>query len=191
MKPPICGDDIPHKLINQTIKPFITMLIDKISELNFRARDISLHALIEIFRHPAMDIKQLVDGLMDIVEKGPSPDKQQWRIVLARLEIMLHIIQEFGINPKAWDWRVIFNKLVKLSFFNSNPDVRLLAVEVALAMYKIVGAEVKQMVQETEGLRGNLLSSISKRMIQIDQGGGGKYITGSILDANRSGAELE
>ncbi len=46
MAPPICGDDIPHKLINQTIKPFITMLIDKISELNYRARDVSLHALI-------------------------------------------------------------------------------------------------------------------------------------------------
>ncbi len=28
-------------------------------------------------------------------------------------------------------------------------------------------------------------------MMQIDQGGGGKYVTGSILDVNRSGAELE
>jgi len=92
LKPPICGDDIPHKLINQTIKPFINMLIDKISELNFRARDISLHSLISIFRHPAMDIKQLTDSIMDFVEKGPSPDKQQWRIVLAKLEIMLHVI---------------------------------------------------------------------------------------------------
>jgi hypothetical protein len=30
MKPPICGDDIPHKVINQAIKPFIGILIDKI-----------------------------------------------------------------------------------------------------------------------------------------------------------------
>ena len=51
------------------------MLIDKISELNFRARDISLHSLISIFRHPAMDIKQLIEGIMDITEKGPSPEK--------------------------------------------------------------------------------------------------------------------
>ena len=92
LQPPICGDDIPHKLINTTIKPFITMLIDKISELNFRARDISLHSLISIFRHPAMDIKQLIEAIMDIVDKGPSPEKQQWRIVLARLEILLHVI---------------------------------------------------------------------------------------------------
>lgn len=75
LQPPICGDDIPHKIINNALKPFIRMLIDKISELNFRARDISLHSLISIFRHPAMDIKQLIEGIMDITEKGPSPEK--------------------------------------------------------------------------------------------------------------------
>jgi centrosomal protein CEP104 len=197
LQPPICGDDIPHKLINTTIRPFITMLIDKISELNFRARDISLHSLISIFRHPAMDIKQLIDSLLDILDKGgPSPDKQQWRIVLARLEILLHVIQEFGINPKAWDWRVILSKLVGPSLFNSNPDVRLVAIEVCLAMYKIVGGEVRQMVQEIEGLKPNIMQTIAKRMAQMDKGeggggGGGKYITGSIMDPNRSGMELE
>lgn len=94
---------------------------------------------------------------MDIFDKGPSPDKQQWRIVLARLEILLHTIQEFGINPKAWDWRVIFTKLVGPAFSNQNPDVRLVAIEVTLAMYKIVGNEVKQMVSEVDGLKSNLL----------------------------------
>jgi hypothetical protein len=75
MSPPICGDDIPHKVINNTIKPFIALLIDKVSELNSRARDLSLDSLIAIFRHPAMDIRQLIEGIMDITEKGPSPDK--------------------------------------------------------------------------------------------------------------------
>ena len=92
MSPPICGDDIPHKVINTTLKPFIQLLIDKISELNYRARDISLNSLIEIFRHPAMDIRQLIEGIMDITEKGPSPDKVQWRIILARLEILLLVV---------------------------------------------------------------------------------------------------
>lgn len=94
---------------------------------------------------------------MDITEKGPSPEKGVWRIVLARLEILLHLIQEFGINYKAWDWRVIFTKLVAPSFFNSNPDVRLVAIEAALAMYKIIGSEVKHMVQEVDGLKPNLM----------------------------------
>ena len=75
MAPPICGDDIPHKVINNSVKPFIELLIEKISELNYRARDISLNSLISIFRHPAMDIRQLIEGVMDITEKGPTPDK--------------------------------------------------------------------------------------------------------------------
>lgn len=94
-----------------------------------------------------MDIKQLVDGIMDFVDKGgPTPDKQQWRVVLARLELMQLLIQEYGINPKAWDWHFIFNKLVGPSFSHQNPDVRLVAIELSLAMYKIIGNEVKQMI---------------------------------------------
>jgi centrosomal protein CEP104 len=92
MAPPICGEDIPFKVINQAVKPFIHMLIEKISELNYRARDISLHSLISLFRHPAVDIRVLMEGIMDITEKGPSPDKIQWRIILARLEILLHVL---------------------------------------------------------------------------------------------------
>jgi centrosomal protein CEP104 len=75
MAPPICGEDIPPKVINAAVKPFIHMLIDKIGELNYRARDISLHCLISLFRHPAVDIRQLIEGIMDITEKGPTPDK--------------------------------------------------------------------------------------------------------------------
>lgn len=75
MQAPICGEDIPKKVVNAGIKPFIQMLIEKISELNYRARDISLHSLISIFRHPSADIRTLIEGIMDITEKGPTPDK--------------------------------------------------------------------------------------------------------------------
>ena len=67
-----------------------------------------MNTLIGLFRHPAVDIRQLIEGIMDVTEKGPTPDKLQWRIILARLEILLHVVQEFGINNKAWDWRVVF-----------------------------------------------------------------------------------
>lgn len=55
-------------------------------------------------------------------------------------------------------------KLVSPSFFNSNPDVRLVAIEVTLAIYKIVGNEVRQLVQEIEGLKPNIMQTITKRM---------------------------
>jgi len=51
------------------------LLLDKISELNYRARDVSLHALMSLFRHPAVDIRSLIEAIMDITEKGPTPDK--------------------------------------------------------------------------------------------------------------------
>jgi hypothetical protein len=54
--------------------------------------------------------------------------------------------------------------LVSPSFFNSNPDVRLVAIEVTLAIYKIVGNEVRQLVQEIEGLKPNIMQTITKRM---------------------------
>lgn len=76
------------------------------------------------------------------------------------------------------------------SFFNANPDVRLVSVEVALAMYRIVGQEVKQLVHEIDGLKANLMQTISKRMNQMDMGGK-QYLTGSIVDPNKSGIELE
>lgn len=108
MAPPICGDDIPHKVINNAVKPFVKIYIEKISELNYRARDISLHSLMAMLRHPAVDIRMLIEGIMDITERGPTPDKIQWNIILARLEILLHVVQEFGINTKAWDWHVVY-----------------------------------------------------------------------------------
>ena len=71
------------------------MLIEKISELNYRARDMSQAALISLFRHPAVDIRTLIEGIMDITERGPTPDKVQWRILMARLEILMHLVKEF------------------------------------------------------------------------------------------------
>lgn len=112
MQPPVCGDDIPHKVVNKTVSPFIPLLIDKITELNFRSRDLSMKTLVGLFRHPAMDVKQFIEAIMDLAVKGPAPDKAPWRTVLARTESLLHMIQEYGINPKAWDWTVVFQHLI-------------------------------------------------------------------------------
>jgi len=63
------------------------MLVEKIQELNYRARDISMNSLMTMMQHPAVESKILIDKLMDIAEKGPKPDKAPWRIILGRLEI--------------------------------------------------------------------------------------------------------
>lgn len=46
LSPPICDEEIPIKLINKEIQPFVKILIEKVEELNYRARDISLNSLI-------------------------------------------------------------------------------------------------------------------------------------------------
>jgi hypothetical protein len=92
------------KLVDKTIKPFIKILIGKICELNYRARDISLQTLMTVFRQPGVDIKHGIEGIMDITEQPPGPAKASWRLVSARLEILQRILTEFGINDKVWNW---------------------------------------------------------------------------------------
>lgn len=73
--PKICGGDIPAKTIDKAIRPFVRLLIDKIGEMNYRARDISLNTFRMLFRHPAINIQQAIEGIMDITEKPPGPAK--------------------------------------------------------------------------------------------------------------------
>lgn len=147
LAPPICGSDVSPQIINKAIKEFLPILISKISELNYRARDISLHTLLSLFRHPALEVGNLVVACMDICDfgddvrpKNPIPiDKQQWRLVTARLEIILHVLQEYGYDPKAWNWQPVFQYLITPSLFHSNLDVRLLAIELTVTLYQYLG----------------------------------------------------
>ena len=52
LSPPICTGDIPVKTVNREIQPFVSILAEKIQELNFRARDISLNSLLGMFKQP-------------------------------------------------------------------------------------------------------------------------------------------
>lgn len=99
MSSPIGDTKVTAKMINNSMRIFIPILLSKVSELNYRARDISMHTLIELFRHPSIQIGPLIDYIMSItaITEGPV-EKQPWRIILARLEILLHIIQELGIK---------------------------------------------------------------------------------------------
>ena len=189
LAPPICGTDVSPQIINKAIKEFLPILIEKISELNFRARDISLHTLLSLFRHPALEIGNLVVSCMDICDfgddirpKNPIPvDKQQWRLVLARLEIILHVCQEFGYDPNAWNWQPVFQYLITPSLFHSNLDVRLLAIELTVTLYQylgfifnlilinfFIGQDVKVALSNIDNLKPNLSNQILKRMDEID-----------------------
>jgi len=46
LQPPICGEDISPKVVNNAVKFFVPLLLEKVSELNYRARDISMTSLV-------------------------------------------------------------------------------------------------------------------------------------------------
>ena len=80
----------------------------------------TLRTIIDIFRHPALNIGDLVKACLDIVEinNGITPDKQPWNVLLARLEIILHVLDEYGINEDLWDWYNVFVELIVPSLFH-------------------------------------------------------------------------
>ena len=170
LAPPVCGKDVSPKLINKVLKEFTPLLIEKISELNYRARDISLHTLLSVYKHPAAKLNILMEGCLQLCRMDPNfpslfvpVDKQQWRFILSRLEIILQIIEEFGYNEREWDWKEVFNLILAPSLFHSNNDIRVLAIEIIIALYEMIGEEVKVEVNNLENLKPNLLQQINER----------------------------
>uniref|UniRef100_A0A7S3NAH4 XMAP215/Dis1/CLASP TOG domain-containing protein n=1 Tax=Euplotes harpa TaxID=151035 RepID=A0A7S3NAH4_9SPIT len=99
---------------------------------------------------------------MDITEKGPEPDKAPIRVIQSRLDILTILLQEFGINESVWNWDVVYEKLVIPSFFNQSKEVRDSAKSVAQELYRIVGAPVKEMTNNVENIKPNLLQDLNQ-----------------------------
>lgn len=174
LAPPVCGKDVSPKLINKILKEFTPILIEKVSELNYRARDISLHTLLSVFKHPAAKLGTLMSCCLELCKMDPNfpslfvpVDKQQWRLILSRLEIVLQIIEEFGYNEKEWIWTDVFELLVAPSLFHSNNDIRVVAIEIIVALYQMIGEDVKIAINSLENIKPNLLQQINERLEEI------------------------
>jgi len=68
LAPPICGEDVHPSIVNKVLVEFVPILVKKISELNYKARDVSMHTLISLFKHQAADIYVLIDNCLDLCE---------------------------------------------------------------------------------------------------------------------------
>ena len=187
LNPPICTGDLPAKMVNREIQPFVGILAEKIQELNFRARDISLNSLLGMFKQPQVDIRILIDYIMEITERGPPPHRAPWRIILARLEIMHHILAEFGVDQSKWDWYPVLTRLVLPSLNNANPDVRIIAIDIIVLFYRTVGEDVRTATKNTEDIKNNIRQLLAARMLEVDVGTMGKRhsSTGGARTASR------
>lgn len=171
LSPPICGNDIPPTHIQKQIRHFIPLIIQKISELNMRQRDHSLIILIGIFKHPALSVGDLIKGCMDLIEKndGITPDKQPSYTLLARLEIILRVLEEYGIDESLWDWYTVFNELIIPSLFHSSPDCKLAAQQICTLLYQYVGEDIKIIIEDpNRNVKPQIKQQILMRMKEID-----------------------
>ena len=82
MNPPVCDESISAKVLNREVLPFISLLIEKVQQLNFKAKEVSLSALVNIFNHPHVNVGVLIAKLIEFDERI---DKLSWRVVLGRL----------------------------------------------------------------------------------------------------------
>jgi len=174
MSPPICEKRVTAKMLNEAIKMFIPILLSKISELNYRARELSMNTLIELFKHPRVRVGPLVEYIMNLTNSaGGTVEKQPWRIVLSRLEILLHIIEDFGADSNEWNWRDVLNLLILPLFSHAAENVRSLCVGIVVTLYEKVGMPVRAEV-ESAGVRIKPIISkvIYQKMLDIDQGRG-------------------
>jgi centrosomal protein CEP104 len=169
LAPPVCGNDVDPAFIQKSIKYFLPIFIKKISEFNDKQRDLTLRTLIDIFRHPALNVGELVKACMDIVENndGVTPDKQPWNVLFARLEIILRVLDEYGIDESLWDWYNVFVELIIPSLFHQKPDCRLVAVEICAILYKYVGSDIRSLIN-SNNIKHNLKDQINKKFNEID-----------------------
>ena len=170
LAPPVCGNDVEPSFIQKSIRYFLPIYIKKISEFNDKQRDLTLRTIIDIFRHPALNVGDLVKACLDIVENndGVTPDKQPWNVLLARLEIILHILDEYGINENLWDWYNVFVELIVPSLFHQKPDCRIIAEEICVVLYKFVGSDIRNIINGLNNIKPNLKERLNKKFNEVD-----------------------
>lgn len=170
LAPPVCGNDVEPSFIQKSIRYFLPIYIKKISEFNDKQRDLTLKTIIDIFRHPALNVGDLVKACLDIVENndGVTPDKQPWNVLLARLEIILHILDEYGINENLWDWYNVFVELIVPSLFHQKPDCRITAEEICVVLYKFVGSDIRNIINGLNNIKPNLKERLNNKFNEID-----------------------
>ena len=170
LAPPVCGNDVEPSFIQKSIRYFLPIYIKKISEFNDKQRDLTLKTIIDIFRHPALNIGDLVKACLDIVENndGVTPDKQPWNVLLARLEIILHILDEYNINESLWDWYNVFVELIVPSLFHQKPDCRITAEEICVLLYKFVGSDIRNIINGLNNIKPNLKERLNTKFNEVD-----------------------
>lgn len=58
---------------------------------------------------------------------------------MARLEIILNILQESGYDDRQWNWSDVFTHMLVPCLFHPSNEIRLVAIEIIVALYQLIG----------------------------------------------------
>lgn len=99
---------------------------------------------MSIFNHPAADINILIkDVLKDFKEdqmgKVVPPEKHQARLVNARLEICLRMLEKIDVSKHKPYLKEIFELLAAPSLFHTTAEVRMGAVDLIGQLFRHIG----------------------------------------------------
>jgi len=87
--------------------------------------------------------------------------------LLARLEIVLQALAEFGYDETKWNYREPFDLLLVPCFFHPSIEVRQVAIELGLMFYQLIGEEVRQAIFSIKDLKPQIFEQLSIRMEEL------------------------
>lgn len=177
IREPICGSDIDSATFSRVIADFTPVLIQKISEINQRTKDLSMHTLISFFKHPLANIEQLFASITDIcskeretvlynIQKQPV-DKLPGGVVTTRLKILLQAQLEFG--DKA-DFIPVLKLLALPGLSHTDLDARTCAAECFVMFYQVDPLAAREMVSSQQNnINPYLLENLLERFELVDR----------------------
>lgn len=125
------------------MRPFVTLLIDKIGEMNYRAKDVSENTFSLITRHPSVDLAHVTSSLVNLHEKPGGVVKQGWRIVVSRIELLDLLLNENDAFVNFLDWYALIHNFLAPAMSHNNVDVRTNALNLIINLYRYIGHPVR------------------------------------------------
>ena len=94
-------------------------------------------------------------------------EKQQPRLLIARLEIILLVLTEFGYQEDQWNFREPFDLLLVPSLFHPNIEVKEKAIDLCLMLYQLIGEEIRETIFDVKGLKPQIYEELDIKMEEL------------------------
>ena len=96
-----------------------------------------------------------------------TADKQQARVVTARIEICIQILEKIDLTKHKFNIKEIFDLLAVPSLFHTSYEVRMGAVELIGNLFRHLGESIIVMINDISGLKSNLREMINSKLDEV------------------------